>query len=145
MDPKEFQQLVEKSVLQYPLNEVQQEERIIELADLVHFVDCFRPSLKIREDQPVGFNIVEERGSRIGVIVCEEERAAEGRNHLTSNDDLSVLKRNEDLESIWLVVVNSSLRSEKTSYSDLSLDLPAVGFDHVFGFNFFARQVYQFR
>jgi hypothetical protein len=144
MNPNEFQHLVEKSVLQYPLSEPQQEERIIELADLVHFVDCFRPSLRIGYDQPFGFNIVEERESRIGVIMREGSHSS-GQQIFTSEDDLTILKRNEDLESIWLVIVNSSLYTNDKYRESLASNLPGTSFDHVFSFDFFAQQVYQFK
>ncbi|MET0461663.1 MAG: hypothetical protein ABW007_00860 [Chitinophagaceae bacterium] len=144
MNPNEFQQLVERSVLQYPLSEGQTEERIIELADLVHFVDCFRPSLKINDDQPVGFSIVEEQGHRIGVIM-QNESDCRGPQTFASHNDLTTLKRMEGLESIWLVIVNSSVHGNINKTGQLSVNLPDTGFDHVFSFHFFSHQVNQFK
>ncbi|MCG2612836.1 hypothetical protein LZZ85_01045 [Terrimonas sp. NA20] len=144
MNPTEFQQLVERSVLQYPQNDHLQEERIIELADLVHFVHNFRPSLRINQDQPLGFNIVEEQEDRIGVIL-REKRLSGDQDLFTSDEDLATLKRNEDLKSIWLVLVSSSLHTNNRSAEGLPSDLPDTYFDHIFSFDFFTQTVCQFK
>jgi len=87
---------------------------------------------------------VEEQGNRIGVIV-QEETGTTDQHRITCDDDLILLKRNEDLKSLWLVIVSTSLQAGSKVSDVLTSKLPPASFDHIFSFNFFAKQVYQFK
>ena len=117
----------------------QQEVKMIQVFDLCHFIDIYKPSLKII-DYEHKINIVDDYGVQKGIYFCDLSYNAkysfDGSFYVPSNvsDIVNDLKINE----LWLVIVEESfytinlIITEEFIKSNNTENL----FDKIFYFNY---------
>lgn len=134
MELTTFHELTQEISLEcFFMTESQKEEKVIQLIDLHHFVECFDPKIKIQNYIHHSINIVEQNGEKKGILFCD-------LNHsLVPNSNASEeFRKRYKLSEIWFVFVEETSASNMASYTDSiienSLD---IFYDRIFSFNFF--------
>jgi hypothetical protein len=117
----------------------QQEEKIIQIFDLCHFVENYKQSLRIVDFEDK-VNIIEDDGARKGIYFCDLlYNAAHSLEHsFYSQAFLESLKRQSDLDELWFVVVEENFVSENMSDSKAFIKKNKVEdlYDKIFYFNY---------
>lgn len=140
MKVEDFLKIVEE-IEHSCLSAEQQEEMITKVADLSRFIRAYDPSIEIVSWMRYRVSIIRHAEADKGVIFCDHKDLFSA-NTSYSNASLANLKKLEQLEDLWLVVISSSgtndLRSLKNVINDRSLDKIC---DKIFSLDFLQSQV----
>jgi hypothetical protein len=117
----------------------QQEEKIIQVFDLCHFVEIYKQSLRIIDFEDE-INIVEDDGARKGIYFCDllYTTTHPFECSLYNQAFLKNIKRQSDLNELWFVVVEENFISENMNNSKAFIKKNNVEdlYDTVFYFNY---------
>ncbi|TZF99012.1 hypothetical protein FW781_03550 (plasmid) [Chryseobacterium panacisoli] len=115
------------------MTESQQEEKVIQLIDLHHFVECFDPKIKILSYLHHPINIIEQQGNTIGILFCDMKHSA-----VPDSNASEEFRRRYGLSELWFVFVEETFVPDTAGYADTiienSLD---IFYEKIFSFNFF--------
>jgi len=103
---EEFHKWVDEiDILQ--MNEQEHENKIIQLFDLRHFIECYKPSLTVIDCLQHSVNIVEDEGVRKGIVFIDFYETPKNVlfEMMNKNHELALFKKQEQLEELWLVFV----------------------------------------
>ncbi|MEG0925074.1 hypothetical protein [Chryseobacterium sp.] len=134
MELTTFHELTKEISLEcFFMTESQKEEKVIQLIDLHHFVECFDPKIKILNYIHHSINIVEQNGEKKGILFCDLNHSP-----VPDSNTSEEFRRRYELSEIWFVFVEETTASNMASYTDAiienSLD---IFYDRIFSFNFF--------
>ena len=123
------------------LTEQQKEEKIIQLADLTRFIECYNSSIKASKYQLKGkINIIVDEGRDKGILFCDINSL---HNTVSYTQLVAEAKRNHGgVKELWLVFVRER-ETEDTSPALEFIQQENIGyiFDKLFLFDFFKKQV----
>lgn len=144
MSVKQFQILAEQ-ILESPwVGESQQEEKIIQLADLCRFIESYKPSLIIKEVWKHKINVVEDNGIRIGLVFCDAKTLSQQSFDfsLYNSYALEAYKTQTNVAELWIVFIEDGLRREDDQFTDF-IAKRSIGsfYDKIFCFDFFQSKV----
>ncbi|MBO9690693.1 hypothetical protein [Chryseobacterium sp.] len=134
MELKAFHELTQEISSEcFFMTESQQEEKVIQLIDLHHFVECFDPTIKILSYLHHPINIVEHDGHQTGILFCDLKHSI-----VPDSNASEEFRRRYDLSELWFVFVEETYITDMAAYTDAiienSLD---IFYDRIFSFNFF--------
>lgn len=134
MELNAFQELTEKITLEcFYMSDSQQEEKIIQLIDLHHFVECYNQSLKVIDYVNNPVNIIEENGIKKGILFYDLKFSS-ALNVYESEK----FKRENELQELWFVFVEENTQTLHSQYSDFIIENAIeIFYDKIFVFNFF--------
>lgn len=116
----------------------QQEEKMIQVLDLCHFIDIYKQSLKI-VDYGHKINIVEEDGVRKGIYFCDLLHKT--RNSFDSwffkQNNLREIRSQLKIKELWFVIVEENLSAGDLKASKEFVQNNNVDnlYDRIFYFN----------
>ncbi|QQQ29106.1 hypothetical protein [Chryseobacterium indoltheticum] len=123
------------------LSAERQEEMITKVADLSRFIQSYDPSIEIVSWMRYRVSIIRHSGASKGVIFCDHKDLFSASTYY-SNANLAALKKLDQLEEVWLVVISScgadSPRPLKNLPADQSLDKI---YDKIFSLDFLQSEV----
>lgn len=92
------------------LTEKQREEKIIQVFDLCHFINCYKRSLKIVDCSRHKISIVEDNGIRKGIYFCDliYNTRYFFDELLYKSFTIEAFKEQCKVEELWFVVVEES-------------------------------------
>ncbi|WP_317742400.1 hypothetical protein [Chryseobacterium soli] len=116
------------------MTDSQQEEKVIQLIDLHHFIECYDRKIIILNYLHHSINIIEDHGIRKGILFYDLKHSSP--LDLNANEDF---KRKNNLKELWFVFVeedtgSSSHRNYTDFISENSID---IYYDRIFKFSFF--------
>lgn len=134
MELKAFHELTQEISSEcFFMTESQQEEKVIQLIDLHHFVECFDPAIKILSYLYHPINIVEYHGHKTGILFCDLKHSM-----VPDSNASEEFRRRYDLSELWFVFVEETYITDMAAYTDAiienSLD---IFYDRIFTFSFF--------
>lgn len=134
MELTAFHELTQEISLEcFFMTESQQEEKVIQLIDLHHFVECFDSKIKIISYLHHPINIVEHQEGKKGILFCDLKYSA-----VPDSNASEEFRRKYDLSELWFVFVEETYVQDTSGYTDAiienSLD---IFYDKIFSFNFF--------
>lgn len=134
MELTAFHELTQEISLEcFFMTESQQEEKVIQLIDLHHFVECFDPKIKIISYLHHPINIIERQGNTIGILFCDLKHSA-----VPDSNASEEFRRRYGLSELWFVFVEETYTPDAAGYTDAiienSLD---IFYEKIFSFNFF--------
>jgi hypothetical protein len=134
MELNAFQELTEKITLEcFYMSDSQQEEKIIQLIDLHHFVECYNQSLKVIDYVNNPVNIIEENGIKKGILFYDLKFSS-ALNVYESEK----FKKENELQELWFVFVEENTQTLHSQYSDFIIENAIeIFYDKIFVFNFF--------
>ncbi|REC50244.1 hypothetical protein [Chryseobacterium pennipullorum] len=120
------------------MTEAQQEEKVIQLIDLHHFVECFDRNIKILSYLHHPINIIEYQGTKTGILFCDLKHAA-----VPDSNASEEFRRRYGLSELWFVFVEETSIPDTAIYTDAiienSLD---IFYEKIFTFNFFQSVIH---
>lgn len=138
MELTAFQELTEEIATEcFYMTDREQEEKVIQLIDLHHFIDCYHSHFKIIEyiNHPV--NIIEEHGIRKGILFYDIKHPI--------SSDINVFesfKRQNDLKEMWFVFVEEDAVCHSEKYFRFIIEnCIEIFYDKIFLFNFFQSTI----
>lgn len=142
MDLKEFINLSNLILNDSTLTEQQKEEKIIQLADLSRFIECYSSSIKTSECKFRGkINVIVDEGKEKGILFCDLNNL---HTTITYKQLVSEAKKNHgEVKELWLVFV----RERETIDAGAALELIlhkniSYFFDKLFLFDFFGEKIH---
>lgn len=134
MELTTFHELTKEISLEcFFMTESQKEEKVIQLIDLHHFVECFDSKIKILNYIHHSINIIEQNGEKKGILFCDLNHSP-----VPDSNASEEFRRRHGLSEIWFVFVEETSASNIANYTDAiienSLD---IFYDRIFSFNFF--------
>ncbi|GAA5082739.1 hypothetical protein GCM10023210_00420 [Chryseobacterium ginsengisoli] len=134
MELTAFQELTEQiSIECFYMTDSQQEEKVIQLIDLHHFIDCYNPRIKIINYINHPINIIEENGAKKGILFYDLKHPISLDLNLFES-----FKRNNHLKEIWFVFVEEDSISNSKQYLEFIVENSIeIFYDKIFQFNFF--------
>jgi hypothetical protein len=138
MELNAFQELSEKITLEcFYMSESQQEEKIIQLIDLHHFIECYNQSMKVIDYVNNPVNIIEEEGIKKGILFYDLKFSSP-LNPYESEE----FKKQNKLQELWFVFVEEDTRTSPGQHSDFIIENGVeIFYDKIFVFNFFQSTI----
>ncbi|MEN5307310.1 hypothetical protein ABE425_07315 [Chryseobacterium cucumeris] len=129
-----FQELTQEISLEcFFMTESQQEEKVIQLIDLHHFIECFDSEMKILSYLHHSINIVEHEGEKKGILFCDLKHSV-----VPDSNASEEFRRRYRLSELWFVFVEETFVQDTACYTDAiienSLD---IFYERIFTFSFF--------
>lgn len=138
MDLTVFQELTEQITLEcFFMTASQQEEKVIQLIDLHHFIECYNPDIKIFKSIHHSVNIIEENDTKKGILFYDLKHST-----LLDLYDCEEFRKQHQLQEMWFVFVEENMRSETNHYVDFIIENSLeIFYDQLFVFNFFQSTI----
>lgn len=133
-----FQDLTEEITLEcFYMTESQQEEKVIQLIDLHHFLECYHSQINILSYIHHPINIVEENGVKKGILFYDL------RHSLPFDwNAFEEFKRHHRLKELWFVFVQEDPITDTFRYTDfINENSLEIFYDKIFLFNFFQSAI----
>lgn len=119
----------------------QQEEKVIQLIDLHHFIECFDPEIKILSYIRHPISIIEQSGIKKGIVFYDLKNTS-----FPDCNDSEEFKRQNGLSELWFVFVEETFVTDTALHTDCiienSLD---IFYDRIFLFNFFQSLIHSLK
>ncbi len=133
-----FQKLSEQITQEcYFMTDAQQEQKVIQLIDLHHFIESYNQSLKVIDYICHPINIIDDNGVRKGILFYDTKHP-----HTLDIYESELFKRHYEIQELWFVFVEEDRVSENGKYIDfIRLDAIEAFYDRIFMFNFFESTV----
>lgn len=138
MELNVFQKLTEQITQEcYFMTDSQQEEKVIQLIDLHHFIASYNESLKVIDYIHHPINIIEENGVKKGVLFYDMKHS-----HALDIYESELFKDHHQIQELWFVFVEEENASKAEKYMDLiQLNAIETFYDRIFMFNFFQSTI----
>lgn len=144
MNVKQFQILAEQIIDSPLVEENQQEEKLIQLADLCRFIECHKPSILIKEVWKHKINVIEDDGIRKGVVFFDSKSLSNQSFDLSLLNlyALAAYKAQTNVTELWMVFIEDGLRGEEDQFTNF-IEKRSIGsfYDKIFCFDFFQPKV----
>jgi hypothetical protein len=134
-----FQELTEQITLEcFFMTDSQQEEKVIQLIDLHHFIECHNREITILNYLHHSINIIEENGIKKGILFFDLKHSSS--LDLNANEDF---KRKNSLKELWFVFVEEDAGiSHQRDYTYFIIENNIeIYYDRIFQFNFFQSSI----
>lgn len=134
MDLSVFQKLTEQITSEcFFMTDSQQEEKVIQLIDLHHFIECYNPAITIHKGIHHSINIIEENGIKKGILFHDHKHSA-----AVDPYDCEVFKKLHQLKEMWFVFVEEDANNNLNHHIDFIIENGLeIFYDRIFLFNFF--------
>ncbi|MBM7420766.1 MULTISPECIES: hypothetical protein [Chryseobacterium] len=138
MELNVFQKLTEQITQEcYFMTDSQQEEKVIQLIDLHHFIASYNESLKVIDYIHHPINIIEENGVKKGVLFYDMKHS-----HALDIYESELFKNHHQIQELWFVFVEEENISKAEKYMDfIQLNAIDTFYDRIFMFNFFQSTI----
>ncbi|WP_404986522.1 hypothetical protein ACI513_05475 [Chryseobacterium sp. M5] len=138
MELNVFQKLTEQITQEcYFMTDSQQEEKVIQLIDLHHFIASYNESLKVIDYIHHPINIIEENGVKKGVLFYDMKHS-----HALDIYESELFKDHHQIQELWFVFVEEENVSKAEKYMDfIQLNAIETFYDRIFMFNFFQSTI----
>lgn len=143
MDIQEFQKLSEK--IPSVLDENEKEEKIIQIIDLKHFVECYDSNIKIIDCTTNKINIVEYKKERIGILFCELKKVVDPLPFYETFYDIFHSEKPDNRELWFVFVEENSMVNFKQFVDFIEEHKLSSLFDKIFLFQFFQSVIHQLK
>jgi len=138
MELKVFQKLTEQITQEcYFMTDSQQEEKVIQLIDLHHFIESYNQSLKVIDYIHHPINIIEENGVKKGILFYDMKHS-----HALDIYESELFKNHHQIQELWFVFVEEESISQVEKYVNfIQLNAIETFYDRIFMFNFFQSTI----
>lgn len=138
MELNVFQKLTEQITQEcYFMTDSQQEEKVIQLIDLHHFIESYNQSLKVIDYIHHPINIIEENGVKKGILFYDMKHS-----HALDIYESELFKNHHQIQELWFVFVDEESISQVEKYINfIQLNAIETFYDRIFMFNFFQSTI----
>lgn len=142
---EEFQKWADE-IDTFCLPENEHEEKIIQVVDLRHFIECYKPSLTIIDCLNHKINIVSDLGVRKGIVFFDYKEITKAATHsfLYESAALEDFKKESDIEELWFVFVKEQNDVNDEEIFGFTAAKQLTDFYHkIFIFHFFPSIIHE--
>lgn len=137
-----FEELTQEITTKYFfMTESQQEEKVIQLIDLHHFVQCLDHDIKVIDYLHHSINIIEQDGLSKGILFYDMKNSS-----FPDCNTSEEFKKRHGLSELWFVFVEEDFSGDRNRHSDFiienSLD---IFYDKIFLFHFFQTSIHRLK
>ncbi|AYN02040.1 hypothetical protein [Chryseobacterium sp. 3008163] len=138
MELNVFQKLTEQITQEcYFMTDSQQEEKVIQLIDLHHFIESYNQSLKVIDYIHHPINIIEENRVKKGILFYDMKHS-----HALDIYESELFKNHHQIKELWFVFVEEESVSQVEKYINfIQLNAIETFYDRIFMFNFFQSTI----
>ncbi|MDY0931924.1 MULTISPECIES: hypothetical protein [unclassified Chryseobacterium] len=138
MELNVFQKLTEQITQEcYFMTDSQQEQKVIQLIDLHHFIESYNQSLKVIDYIHHPINIIEENGVKKGILFYDMKHS-----HALDIYESELFKNHHQIQELWFVFVEEENVSKAEKYIDfIQLNAIETFYERIFMFNFFQSTI----
>ncbi|MBD3906165.1 hypothetical protein NAL32_10410 [Chryseobacterium sp. Ch-15] len=138
MELNVFQKLTEQITQEcYFMTDSQQEEKVIQLIDLHHFIESYNQSLKVIDYIHHPINIIDDNGVQKGILFYDMKHS-----HALDIYESELFKSHHQIQELWFVFVEEENVSQAEKYMDfIQLNAIDTFYDRIFMFNFFQSTI----
>ncbi|MBO6183538.1 MAG: hypothetical protein J6O88_02460 [Chryseobacterium sp.] len=138
MELNVFQKLTEQITQEcYFMTDSQQEEKVIQLIDLHHFIESYNQSLKVIDYIHHPINIIDDNGVQKGILFYDMKHS-----HALDIYESELFKSHHQIQELWFVFVEEENVSQVEKYMDfIQLNAIDTFYDRIFMFNFFQSTI----
>ena len=138
MELNVFQKLTEQITQEcYFMTDSQQEEKVIQLIDLHHFIESYNQSLKVIDYIHHPINIIEENGVKKGILFYDMKYS-----HPLDIYESELFKNHHQIKELWFVFVEEESISQVEKYINfIQINAIHTFYDRIFMFNFFQSTI----
>lgn len=138
MELNVFQKLTEQITQEcFFMTDSQQEEKVIQLIDLHHFIESYNQSLKVIDYIHHPINIIEENGVKKGILFYDMKHS-----HALDIYESELFKNHHQIQELWFVFVEEESVSQVEKYVNfIQLNAIEIFYDRIFMFNFFQSTI----
>lgn len=138
MELNVFQKLTEQITQEcYFMTDSQQEEKVIQLIDLHHFIESYNQSLKVIDYIHHPINIIEENRVKKGILFYDMKHS-----HALDIYESELFKNHHQIQELWFVFVEEDSVSQVEKYINfIQLNAIDTFYDRIFMFNFFQSTI----
>lgn len=138
MELNVFQKLTEQITQEcYFMTDSQQEEKVIQLIDLHHFIESYNQSLKVIDYIHHPINIIEENGVKKGILFYDMKHS-----HALDIYESELFKNQHQIKELWFVFVEEDSVSQVDKYINfIQMNAIETFYDRIFMFNFFQSTI----
>lgn len=146
MNIETFQRLLER--IEPELSKDEKKEKIVQIADMSRFVECYSAPLVLKGCMEYEINIMEHEGVPIGVLFCELQKIKKGSFHPSFYTPFSsdFFREQTNVKDFWFVFVEESTGRNLKQFDDFiekhSLN---VYYNRIFLFSFFESTIHQLK
>lgn len=133
-----FQELTEEITSEcFFMTELQQEEKVIQLIDLHHFVECFDSDINILHYIQHPINIIEQNGIKKGILFYSLKHSA-----FPDCNTCEEFKRRHSLSELWFVFVEEETVPHTARHTDFIIENSLeIFYERIFLFQFFQSNI----
>lgn len=133
-----FQELTQEITSEcFFMTESQQEEKVIQLIDLHHFVECFDPNIKILNYIQHPINIIEHNGTHKGILFYDLKHSP-----FPDCNTCEEFKRRHKLSELWFVFVEEETVTHPANHTDFIIENSLeIFYENIFLFQFFQSNI----
>ncbi|WP_250253420.1 hypothetical protein [Chryseobacterium sp. Marseille-Q3244] len=138
MELEVFQELTEEITLEcFFMTESQQEEKVIQIIDLHHFIECFDSNINILNCIQHPINIIEQNGVKKGLLFYNLKHSS-FPDFNTSEE----FKRRHGLSELWFVFVEEETVTHTIHHTNFIIENSLeIFYDRIFLFQFFQSNI----
>ncbi|MFM7896520.1 MAG: hypothetical protein ACKO8L_11475 [Flavobacterium sp.] len=141
MNIHEFQKLCD--VIPDFFNDKEKEDKIIQIVDLKHFIECYNSDIKIIECAERKLNLVELNSNRIGVVFFELKKISQ-QNSFVEELSNEIFHSNLRYKELWFVFVEEKTTTDFDPFVKFITENELSStFRKIFLFNFFQSVIHQ--
>ena len=141
MNIHEFQKLCD--VIADFFNDKEKEDKIIQIVDLKHFIECYNSDIKIIECAERKLNLVELNSNRIGVVFFELKKISQ-QNSFVEELSNEIFHSNLRYKELWFVFVEEKTTTDFDPFVKFITENELSStFRKIFLFNFFQSVIHQ--
>lgn len=134
-----FQELTEQINLEcFFMTDSQQEEKVIQVIDLHHFIESYNQSLKVIDYISHPINIIDDNGVKKGILFYDLKHAFP-LNLIASE----VFKKQNHIDELWFVFVEEDHLTSFNKHIDFLVENGIeLFYNRIFIFNFFQSVIH---
>ena len=134
-----FQELTEEITSEcFYMTESQQEEKVIQMIDLHHFVECYHSEIRILNYIQHPVNIVEDNGDKKGILFYNLKHSSP-----FDWNSFEEFKRQNLLKEIWFVFVEEDVIADTFRHRNFIIENSIeIFYDNIFVFHFFQSAIH---
>lgn len=137
-----FEELTQEITTKYFfMTEYQQEEKVIQLIDLHHFVQCLDSNIKVIDYLHHSINIIEQDGLSKGILFYDMKNSS-----FPDCNTSEEFKKRYGLSELWFVFVEEDFSGDKDRHSDFIIENSLeIFYDKIFLFHFFQTSIHRLK
>jgi len=142
MNIENFQKILDR--IDPGLNKDEKRDKMIQIADSSHFMECYSTKLTLLDCVQYEINIVDYDGIKAGILFCDLSKLKKSAFHPSLYTPLSsdFFREQINIEEFWFVFVEETLNAHLKKFTDFIKEHKLSDYyNRIFLFSFFESNI----